>query len=105
MSDRKILMLIRTNVVIIRWLYLSQVFKGYVDDPRNTDNAWMETVACNFHDEDGTTVGRIPLNAGDDARAVRWLTIDKPLQLYASHSSFVEAVCTKRGAYFARLTK
>ena len=21
------------------------VYKGYVDDPRNTDNAWMETVA------------------------------------------------------------
>lgn len=30
-----------------------QVFKGYVDDPRNTDNAWMETVAVNFHDESG----------------------------------------------------
>ena len=79
------------------------MFKGYVDDPRNTDNAWMETVACNFHDEDGTTVGRIPLTAGDDACAVQWLTIDKPIQLYASHSKFVEAVCTKRGAYFSRM--
>jgi len=79
------------------------VFKGYVDDPRNTDNAWMETVACNFHDEDGTTVGRIPLTAGDDARAVQWLAIDKPLQLYASHSKFIKAVCTKRGAYFSKM--
>lgn len=33
--------------------FLLQVFKGYVDDPRNTDNAWMETVAVNFHDESG----------------------------------------------------
>ena len=24
-----------------------------MDDPRNTDNAWMETVAVNFHDQDG----------------------------------------------------
>ena len=32
---------------------LLQVFKGYVDDPRNTDNAWMETVAVNFHDDSG----------------------------------------------------
>lgn len=31
-----------------------QIYKGYVDDPRNTDNAWMETVAFNFHDENGT---------------------------------------------------
>ncbi|KAL5017471.1 hypothetical protein ScPMuIL_007060 [Solemya velum] len=25
-----------------------KVYKGYVDDPRNTDNSWMETVAFNF---------------------------------------------------------
>lgn len=24
-----------------------------MDDPRNTDNAWMETVAVNLHDESG----------------------------------------------------
>lgn len=24
-----------------------------MDDPRNTDNAWMETVAVNFHDDSG----------------------------------------------------
>lgn len=24
-----------------------------MDDPRNTDNAWMETVAVNFHDDTG----------------------------------------------------
>ena len=31
-----------------------EVYSGYVDDPRNTDNSWMETVAFNFHDETGT---------------------------------------------------
>ena len=31
--------------------------RGYVDDPRNTDNAWMETVAFNFHDPSGQEVG------------------------------------------------
>ena len=36
-----------------------------MDDPRNTDNAWMETVAYNFHDEDGTSVGSFKLNAGE----------------------------------------
>ena len=77
------------------------VYKGYVDDPMNTDNSWMETVACNFHDENGTTVGRIPLNAGDDAKAVRWLTIDGPLSLYASHADFIKKVCAMRNAYFA----
>ena len=34
------------------------IYKGYVDDPRNTDNAWMETVAFLFYDEKGNDVGR-----------------------------------------------
>ena len=31
-----------------------EVYKGYADDPRNTDNAWIETAAFNYHDEDGS---------------------------------------------------
>lgn len=34
-----------------------QVYQGYVDDPRNTDNAWLETVVRNFHDDTGTALG------------------------------------------------
>ena len=41
-----------------------QVYSGYVDDPRNTDNAWLETVAYNFHDETGEYVGQLRLHAG-----------------------------------------
>lgn len=51
-----------------------EVFRGYVDDPRNTDNSWMETVAVNFHDDSGTSVGRFKLHAGDDAVGVKWQT-------------------------------
>jgi len=40
------------------------VYSGYVDDPRNTDNAWMETVVYNFHDDTGEYVGQLQLHAG-----------------------------------------
>ena len=30
-----------------------------MDDPRNTDNAWMETIAYNFHDENDTVFKNI----------------------------------------------
>ena len=40
------------------------MYSGYVDDPRNTDNAWMETVVYNFHDETGEYVGQLQLRAG-----------------------------------------
>ena len=36
---------------LICLLLKKQIYKGYVDDPRNTDNAWMETEAVNYHDE------------------------------------------------------
>ncbi|XP_063242710.1 ADP-ribose pyrophosphatase, mitochondrial [Bacillus rossius redtenbacheri] len=68
------------------------IFKGYVDDHRNTDNAWIETVASNFHDEQGTCVGVLPFCAGDDAVNVRWMDVDRNLSLYASHIDLIHRV-------------
>ena len=76
------------------------VFKGYVDDPRNTDNAWIETVAVNFHDEQGNVVGNIALNAGDDAQNVRWIDIDRNIKLYANHQKFIEITAQRRNAHW-----
>ena len=77
-----------------------QIYSGYVDDPRNTDNAWMETVAVNFHDEDGNAFNKIKLKAGDDAKDVRWTVADRCLNLYASHTNFIADACRLHGAYF-----
>ena len=41
-----------------------KLYESYVDDPRNTDNAWMETVAMHFHDETGQLTKNIHLSAG-----------------------------------------
>ncbi|XP_031352845.1 ADP-ribose pyrophosphatase, mitochondrial isoform X1 [Photinus pyralis] len=78
----------------------NEIYKGYVDDPRNTDNAWMETVAVNFHDEDGNLVGKFRLNAGDDAKSVQWMDIDQSLALYASHSLFIQTAAMLHGAHW-----
>lgn len=69
-----------------------EIYKGYVDDPRNTDNSWMETVAVNFHDATGKKVGRFNLCAGDDAAHVQWMDINKSIKFYASHRTFIEMV-------------
>jgi len=75
-----------------------EMYRGYVDDPRNTDNAWMETVAMMFHDSDGSGVAQFKLNAGDDAVGVKWLPLSKDLKLYASHSNFLQSAAEKLGA-------
>jgi len=78
----------------------TEVYRGYVDDPRNTDNSWMETVAFNFHDSTGEEVGRFPLKAGDDATAIQWMEIDSSLNLYASHKQFVQIVVGNLDAHW-----
>ncbi|XP_039438483.1 ADP-ribose pyrophosphatase, mitochondrial [Culex pipiens pallens] len=77
-----------------------EIYKGYVDDPRNTDNAWMETVAVNFHDGDGSVVGCFDLHAGDDAAKVRWMDVDGGVKLYASHASIVRRVADWHDAHW-----
>lgn len=71
------------------------IYSGFVDDPRNTDNAWMETVAVEFHDESGI-FDKITLNAGDDAKGVRWVDCDHTLSLYSNHQEFIEMTVKKR---------
>ncbi|ALC44687.1 CG4098 [Drosophila busckii] len=76
------------------------IYNGYVDDFRNTDNAWMETTALNFHDENGTKVGQLQLEAGDDATNVRWTDIDARLKLHANHVDIVKEVVIKQDAHW-----
>ncbi len=65
-------------------------YRGYVDDPRNTDHAWMETTAKHLH-LPAETARRVNPEAGDDAAAVRWLPLSRQSMegLYASHCSLV----------------
>ncbi|KAH8874919.1 ADP-ribose pyrophosphatase, mitochondrial [Schistosoma japonicum] len=77
---------------------IKRIYKGYVDDPRNTDNAWMETVAVNFHDDHGNCLALFPLTAGDDAEAVRWIDINSDLHLYANHHDFIKLIAELRNA-------
>ncbi|XP_013007406.1 ADP-ribose pyrophosphatase, mitochondrial isoform X2 [Cavia porcellus] len=76
------------------------IYKGYVDDPRNTDNAWMETEAVNYHDETGEIMDNLALEAGDDAGKVKWVDISDKLKLYASHAQFIYLVAEKRDAHW-----
>lgn len=70
-----------------------EIYRGYVDDPRNTDNAWMETVV--FHEHLGDVNPLLDSNptAGSDARAARWIPLTRELidGLYASHPTFVKS--------------
>ncbi|KFM81109.1 ADP-ribose pyrophosphatase, mitochondrial, partial [Stegodyphus mimosarum] len=69
-----------------------QVYKGYVDDPRNTDNAWIETTAYNFHDETGKSTENIVLDARDDAADAKWIDIVEDMKIYPTHNDIIRSV-------------
>lgn len=73
------------------------VYQGYVDDPRNTNNAWMETTACNFHCSPELR-RKLKLKSGSDASHVFWMDIDpeSPMfnSLYANHKSLIMLAAT-----------
>lgn len=68
------------------------VYKGWVDDPRNTDWAWMETTVVHFHIPDDSPIHNIELRPATDATGAKWYKIADASdlkKLYASHGEFV----------------
>lgn len=50
------------------------VYKGYVDDWRNTDNAWAETEAWHFHVEDPELAMRMIPKVSDEGKEALWVS-------------------------------
>lgn len=78
----------------------TEIYTGYVDDPRNTDNAWFETTAYNFHDETGKLLIDVKFIASDDAKAIKWTDIDRYLELYASHAFILSKTALHLNAHW-----
>jgi hypothetical protein len=60
----------------------------------------METIACNFHDEAGDTVGTFKLEGGDDAEHAQWHELSSTLKLFASHVDFLREVASLHKAHW-----
>ncbi len=69
------------------------VYQGYCDDPRNTDNAWVETTVGHLHLPFEQADALNPV-AGDDAKSVEWMPLvpERINQMYANHQFFAEMV-------------
>ncbi|XP_045396755.1 transient receptor potential cation channel subfamily M member 2 isoform X2 [Lemur catta] len=82
----------------------TEVYKGYMDDPRNTDNAWIETVAVSIHFQDQNDVELKRLNSNlhtrDQDVSIRWQVVDKRIPVYANHKTLLQKVATLFGAHY-----
>ena len=74
----------------------SVVYRGHVDDARNTDEAWMETTAVRFHaTEEIAAKLQLGVSDTDEIEGVAWYDVDGVTAMYASHLSWLKMV---RGA-------
>ncbi|XP_075036348.1 transient receptor potential cation channel subfamily M member 2 isoform X2 [Mixophyes fleayi] len=81
-----------------------EVYKGYVDDPRNTDNAWIETTAISVHFERQDDPLLLELNQNvqshDEEYTVQWQAVDQRIPLYANHKDILQKTIDCYNAYF-----
>ncbi|XP_041432693.1 transient receptor potential cation channel subfamily M member 2 isoform X2 [Xenopus laevis] len=81
-----------------------EVYKGYVDDPRNTDNAWIETTAISLHfdnlDDPHLHELKKNLQMHDQEIFVRWQVADQKISLYASHKYILQKAVGYYHAYY-----
>ncbi|XP_021505346.2 transient receptor potential cation channel subfamily M member 2 isoform X4 [Meriones unguiculatus] len=89
----------------------TEVYKGYVDDPRNTDNAWIETVAVSIHfqGQNDVELKRLEENlhthdpkesASVLGMSTEWQVVDRRIPLYANHKTILQKVASLFGAHF-----
>ncbi|XP_021362499.1 transient receptor potential cation channel subfamily M member 2-like isoform X2 [Mizuhopecten yessoensis] len=77
-----------------------EVWRGYADDPRNTDNAWLETLVFHYHDNDGSILNNFVLRAGETVESASWSTAASSLQLHGAHLFYLKKVVEKLDAAF-----
>uniref|UniRef100_A0A7S2JNZ6 Nudix hydrolase domain-containing protein n=1 Tax=Haptolina brevifila TaxID=156173 RepID=A0A7S2JNZ6_9EUKA len=86
------------------------VYRGYVDDPRNTDNAWMETQATHFHCNQKFGARLSFPTRTTDPGVLTWINIDvadeRYEKLFGNHAEWVESsVLHLRDDNFSRQLK
>ena len=67
------------------------VYAGYIDDSRNTDQSWIESIAVHFACLESEF--DLPLAHGDDAAACQWLRAsDVDANFFSGHQSFLKKI-------------
>lgn len=73
--------------------------QGYIDDGRNTDNAWIESKCYHVHDDTGV-LSRFELShcQSPGVMEVSWAVVHKHLNLHAEHTSLLELIARAKDA-------
>ncbi|PAA84253.1 hypothetical protein BOX15_Mlig015659g1 [Macrostomum lignano] len=79
------------------------IFKGYLDDHLNSDNAWIEAVVINIHESEGWKFSDAMLKVFAEAdcdEQVKWMEVAYSTALRSSHCELLKTVAGNHNAYF-----
>ncbi|XP_078514881.1 transient receptor potential cation channel subfamily M member 2-like isoform X2 [Lissotriton helveticus] len=76
-----------------------QVYRGYLDDARNTDNAWIETTVVHLHLRSHAQVDNL-IQGGGRGNSLRWMLLNKKMPLFILKKDILKQVADLHGAYF-----
>ncbi|XP_022323165.2 transient receptor potential cation channel subfamily M member-like 2 isoform X2 [Crassostrea virginica] len=74
----------------------SLLYKGYLDDPRNTDNAWMEAEVWNFHYDIGDN---FELRMSEDI-GTTWKEVLPNVKLFGNEGAIIQEAAKIHDAYY-----
>ncbi|KAK3579277.1 hypothetical protein CHS0354_033355 [Potamilus streckersoni] len=75
------------------------IYKGYADDPRNTDNAWVESTVYLYRDKK-YVLRLFSIKAAASGLQTTWVIASSELPLHGAHSYFLMLVAEKLNASF-----
>ncbi|XP_040282701.1 transient receptor potential cation channel subfamily M member 2-like [Bufo bufo] len=80
----------------------TEIFHGYLDDPRNTDNAWIETLAINIHFDTQESNNRFiqNLKESDFEVSLRWQLLDHKIPLFANEKEILQRTAEHLNAHY-----
>ncbi|KAM8975634.1 transient receptor potential cation channel subfamily M member 2-like [Pelodytes ibericus] len=80
----------------------TEVFHGYLDDPRNTDNSWIETQGINIHLQTWEDMDSFlqNLHESDSEISVRWQLLDRKIPLFANEKEILQWTAEHHGAHY-----
>lgn len=77
-----------------------EIFSGYVDDPRNTDNAWIGSYVATYHDDIGDNVSKYLQSENAKELNLVWLDVSENMMLPKRQLGYLRNIAAKYDAHF-----
>lgn len=78
------------------FLQSKHVFRGYFEDTRNSDNAWLEVDVVNVHE---TELASMKLEKGSEVVEVIWQPLNKKIALKNNEAWLLKRICNRLKAH------